>query len=215
MNFGQIVTAVCTDGIDPGRRSDAQEWVRNRHARLWGAEPWTFKQKVAAITFSSGQQVVQAADAPTDIQNVYALYDSDGWPIRGIADIRTFFDMYNTLSGASQVGRPEAYTVINEQVFIGPLGDGSSGLVVYEKQKPSLVNDPDLTGLPDGFDSALVAGAKALGFKLTNVPLAEELEQEYQNQLADLVDDWTDSVLETGGQVGAYRPGLGRARWWR
>lgn len=211
MNFGQILDAVCKDGIDPSRRSDAGEWVRYRHAWLWGAEPWSFKQASGSITFTAGSQV---AAAPADVHGVYAVYDAQGDPLRGIRDIRVFYDSYNTLT-STQSGSPEAYASVNGQILVGPKGDGTVGLILYEKSKPSLVADTDVTGLPDGFDLALVHGARAEGFRLTNVPLADASEADFTGAVQALQDDWLDVVLESGGQMGAYRPGLRQFAAWR
>lgn len=203
MTFGSILDAVCKDGIDPAKRSDAMLWVVNRYAMLWGAAPWTFKQKTGDITFTAG---VQAAAAPVDMHAVYAVYDSQGCPLRGERDPRRFFDDYNTL--LSDSGSPEAYTVWNGQVLVGPIGDGSTGQIAYQMTKPPLLADTDTTGLPDGFDLALVYGARATGYALNNVQaLAGEYEQMFDAQVAALANDWLDVVLETGGQSGAYRPG--------
>lgn len=213
LNFGEIVALVCEDGIDATKNGEAQEWVRNRHAQLWSWANWTFRYATASITFTDDSQVIAAGDMPTDVHGVYALYDFTGVPLRGYRDIRQFFDRYNTLAIPSTDSYPEAYTVLNGQILVGPIGNGSTGLLVYEKQKPSLVNDTDATGLPDGFDIALVAGAKALGYTLSNNPLADSLQQEYMAQIAAIENDWLDETLETGEQHGAYRPGSGWQGW--
>jgi hypothetical protein len=205
MNFGQILDAVCKDGLDATKRADAKTWVANRHAMLWGAAPWTFKQKSGPIVFTANAQ--QAAIAAADMHAVYAVYDSKGCPLRGERDIRRFFDDYNTLLLPSS-GSPEAYTVVNGQVLVGPVGDGSTGQIVYQMSKPTLTADADPTGLPDGFDLALVFGARAVGYALNNAgAMAGEYEQMFDAQVAALANDWLDVVLETGGQSGAFRPG--------
>lgn len=203
MTFGDILDAVCRDGINANRRGDAKEWVKLRHAMLWGAQPWTFKNAIDVVTFTAGSQV---AAAPADLHAVFAVYGSQGDPLVGIRDIRKFFDRYNTLSGLGS-GPPEAYTVMAGQVLVGPKGDGSAGQIAYQRNKPDLVNDTDPTGLPDGFDLALVHGARAEGYKLTNVPLAADEDADYEAAITAMANDWLDEVLATGGQVGAYRPG--------
>jgi hypothetical protein len=203
MNFGEILDAVLQDGLDPDRRASAEEWVRFRHAWIWGAANWTFKQATGSITFTANQQV---AVAPSDLHAVFAIYDATGSPLRAIRDLRQFYDSYNTLSGAS--GQPEAYTVVDGTVVIGPEGDGTTGLIVYQKTRPALVNDTDATGLPDGFDLALVHGGKAEGFKMTNIPLAANFDADFTAAVTALENDWLEAVKETGGQSGAYRPGL-------
>lgn len=214
MTFGDILTAICKDGIDPSLRSDAKEWVRFRHAWIWGAQDWAFKRTSGDITFTANAQVVASADAPSDVHAVFAVYDAQGDPLLGMRDIRKFFDQYNVLGGLGNVaGPPEAYTVVDGQVLVGPKGDGSTGLVVYEKEKPSLVNDGDATGLPDGFDLALVHGGKAEGFKLTNIPLSANFDADFTAAVQAMENDWLEQVLETGGQSGAYRPGLAWPAW--
>ena len=83
---------------------------------------------------------------------------------------------------------------------------------MYEKEKPSLAADSDPTGLPDGFDLALVHGAKAEGMLMTNNPLATTHDQAYMSIIAEMENGWLDQTLETGEQSGAYRPSAGV--WW-
>lgn len=214
MNFGAILDSVLTDGLDSSRRADAQEWVRYRHAALWNYADWTFKYKTASITFTNGKQVLDSADYPSDMHAVYAMYDNFGEPMRAFRDARQFFDRYNTLTLPATSLAPEAYTMIAGVPYVGPLGNGTNGIVVYQAEKPALTNDSDATGLPDGFDLALVYGAKATGFEFTNVPLASQFEQGYLNAIAALENGWLDQTLETGEQSGAYRPGSGLIPWW-
>lgn len=208
LNFGEVLNAVLTDGLDPSRRSDAQEWVRYRHAALWEYADWTFKYKQAPITFTSGAQPLNSGDYPSDMHAVYAMYDNLGTPLRPFRDVRQFFDRYNTLALTSSAP-PEAFTMVAGVPYVGPIGNGVTGLVVYQMEKPSLVNDSDATGLPDGFDLALVYGAKATGYELTNNPLAPSLEQAYMACIASMENAWLDQTLETGEQTDAYRPELG------
>ena len=214
MNFGEVLDAVLTDGLDASRRADAQEWVRYRHASLWNYADWTFKYKTSTITYTANQQALNAADYPSDMHAVYAMYDAFGESLRPYRDVRQFFDRYNSLALPAMSVAPEAYTMLNGVPYVGPLGNGSSGIVVYQMTKPSLVNDSDSTGLPDGFDLALVYGAKATGFEFTNVPLAAQFEQGYLNAIAALENGWLDQTLETGEQSGAYRPGANTFPVW-
>lgn len=205
MNFGAILDAVCKDGIDPSRRADAKGWVAARHAWLWDPEDWTFKLATGTVTFTAGSQMVAAGDAPTDIHATLALYDSGGGRVQGISDPRRFFDDYNQNLGGSS-GPPEAYTLVDGTIFLSSPGDGSQGLLVYERSKPSLVNDADETGLPDGYDLALVHGAKAEGFKLTNIPLSGNFDADYTAAIETLRRAYLRVVKEPGQQFGAYRP---------
>jgi hypothetical protein len=203
MNFGQILDAVCDDGIAANRRESAKEWVKARHAWIWGAANWTFKETTGAITFTANTQI---ASAPADVQATFAIYNSGGDPLRAYRDLRRFYTLYNTLGGVS-ASTPEAYTVVDGQIIIGPQGDGTTGMIVYQKQKPALVNDDDATGLPDGFDLALVHGGKAEGFKLTNAPaLAAVFDADFEAAVNAMQNDWLENVLESGEVSGAFRP---------
>lgn len=203
MNFGQILDAVCSDGLDSSRRSSAKEWVRFRHSWIWGAANWTFKQATGNITFTANQQ---AAVAPADIHAIFSVYDQTGTPLQAIRDLRRFYDLYNTVGG-NNTGQPEAYTMVANQVIVGPQGDGSTGMVVYQKTKPALVNDADATGLPDGFDLALVHGGKAEGYKMTNIPLAGQFDADFTAAVTAMENDWLEQIIETGASSGAFRPG--------
>lgn len=203
MTFGAILDAVCVDGLDATRRASAKEWVRYRHTWIWGAANWTFKQATGNITFTANSQV---AAAPADLHSVFAIYDSGGEPLEGIRDPRRFFDSYNTLASTSS-GSPEAYAVWNGQVLVGPKGDGTTGLIVYQKTKPSLVNDGDATGLPDGFDLALVHGGKAEGYKMTNIPMSAGFDADFTAAVSAMENDWLEQNLAAGERMGAYRPG--------
>ena len=210
LTFKQIQDAVLADAFAESKRSDCKNWIQFRHAWLWDAEPWTFKFATATVTFAAGAQTV--ADAPTDLRAALAHYDTDGEPVAGIDDVRRFYEFYNANLGLTN-GRPDAYTIVNGSLIVGPPGDGSTGLLVYEKTRPSLVNDSDTTGLPDGYDLALVHGGKAEGFKLTNIPLADNFDADFTAAVNALQRNYLSSVREVGGQMGAYRPGVGHD-WW-
>lgn len=202
--FGDILTAVCKDGINATRRSDAKLWVAGRHAMVWDAADWTFKRSSGAIVFTAGSQI---AAGPADVHSVFAVYNAQGEPLAAYDDARRFQDRYNTLADAS-TGVPEAYTVYGGQILIGPKGDGSTGLVLYEKSKPSLVDDADLTGLPDGYDLGLIHGGKAEGFKLTNIPMADAFDADFTAFVNSLKNNWLEEVAQSGSsKMGAYRPG--------
>jgi hypothetical protein len=204
VTFYDIYTAVLNDAFNPATKTAAAKtWVQARHAWVWDSREWTFKLGSGPITFTANSQI---AAGPADLHSVDRIYDSQGNRLRGYRDPREFFDTYNILAQDSS-GQPEAYTVYNGQILIGPNGDGSTGLILYEKQKPSLVNDDDPTGLPDGYDLMLVHGGKAEGFKLTNIPLAASFDADFTAFVTAMENNWLEEVSEAGTQqAGAYRP---------
>lgn len=203
MQFSAIVADVLKDAFDSSKQADAQDWVRARHAWVWDANDWIFKRASGSIVFTANSQT---ADGPTDVHAVARVYDQYGNRLRGFRDPYQFFDTYNDLA-STMSSSPEGYTVFNGQILIGPNGDGSTGMVLYEKQKPTLVNDGDTTGFPDGYDLMLVHGGKAEGFKLTNIPLAANFDADFTAYVTAMENNWLEEVAEAGAQQsGAYRP---------
>ena len=203
LTFKEIVDAVLADSFDEKKRADAKKWVSFRHAWLWDLEDWTFRRGTSTVTFTAASQTLSGT--PSDLHAVIALYDTNGNPVVGISDLREFFDAANP-AVATSTGTPTFYTVVDGSILTDTLGDGSSGTVVYEKSKPSLVNDTDTTGLPDGYDVALVHGGKAEGFKLTNIPLWQGFDDDFTAAANALRRSYLSQVRETGQQWGAYHP---------
>lgn len=204
MTYGQIQNAVIKNAFDETDRADVKNWIQFRHAWLWDLEEWTFRFATATVTFTSGSQTV--ASVPADFRHAIALYDANGSPIAPVRDTRLFFDSYNAnLQNGS--GSPSVFTVLAGQIFVGPDGDGSAGVLVYEKSKPALVNDGDLTGLPDGYDVALVHGGKAEGFKLANVPLWQGFDDDFTAAANAMRRNYLTAIRGQLGQFGAHRPG--------
>jgi hypothetical protein len=202
MSYKQIQDAVLADSFVESKRIDAKNWIQFRHAWLWDVEKWTFKYATGTVTFTAGSPT---AAIPPDLANVLAVYASTGYGVRGVKDVRQFFDVGNSNLGVGG-GAPQIYTMVGSQMYIAPNGDGSTGIIAYEKNKPALVNDGDSTGLPDGYDLALVHGGKAEGFKLTNVPLWQGFDEDFTAAVNALRNNYLSSISEAGAQqLGAYR----------
>lgn len=203
MTFKQIVDAVLADGFDESKRSDAQGWVRFRHSWLWDLDDWAFKYGTATVTFTAGSQTLTA---PADFHAAICMYDSLGGIVQPVADWREFFSSYNANLN-NGTGTPEAWTVLGGTIMVGPAGDGSQGILVYEKTKPALSADTDTTGLPDDYDLALVHGGKAEGFKLANVPLWQGFDDDFTAAAQTLRQNYLTQVKAASSrQFGAYRP---------
>lgn len=203
MDFKSLQDAVLADAFDETKRADAKTWIQFRHSWLWDLDDWAFKYATATVTFTAGSMTV---DGPTDFHAGIALFDNTGCLVRPVADFRKFFTDYNAnLQNGS--GTPEAWTVVGGTLMVGPAGDGTTGILVYEKTKPSLVNDTDTTGLPDGYDLALVHGGKAEGFKLSNVPLWQGFDDDFTAAATTLKQNYlTEVKAASARQLGAYRP---------
>lgn len=212
MTYKQIVDGVLAAGFGEVKRAEAKNWVQARHAWVWDAEEWTFRYATSPVVFTANSQVV--GSLPADFRAGVALYDTQGVPLRPVRDYREFFGGYNANLNLGS-GRPEAWTVMAGQLLVGPNGDGSTGLLIYERSKPALVNDGDLTGLPDGYDLMLVHGGKAEGFKLTNVPLWQGFDDDFNASVNAMRRNYLNAVRAAGSQqFGAFRP-AGGLRLWR
>lgn len=210
LTFKQIQDLVIKDGFYETDRADVKNWVNARHAWLWDESEWTFREGTATVTFTANSQVV--AGQPADFRIATALYDQQGSLLRPIRDIDRFFNDYNTNLSFGSSG-PEAYTVVANQLLVGPMGDGTTGLLVYEKSRTPLVNDGDLTGLPDGYDMTLVYGAKAEGMTLKNFPLAATMENHFAAGIAALSRNYLTGIRGQVGQMGRYRPDRAFSQW--
>lgn len=209
MTFAEIQAAVMANAFGAALLPSVKQWIIFRHRDLWDAEEWTFRYGSATVTFPTGQV---AGGLPDDFRIAIALYDSQGNPVAPIRDARLFFNRY-VESGSPGSGPPEAYTIFGGELLVGPNGDGSSGTLIYEKNKPVLSADGDETGLPDGCDLGLVFGARATGFVLTKV--AEQAavpEAEYAATIDSMRRNYLTQVRGDQAQMGADLPGL---RQWR
>lgn len=206
LTFLDIQNAVLADGFDESKRSDCKNWINFRHSWLWDLDDWTFKYTTATVTFTANTMAV--GDMPADFHAAVSLFDSNGWLVKPMADYREFYSRYNQ-NLQNGTGSPEAWTVIGGVLTVGPAGDGSEGILVYEKTKPALVMDGDTTGLPDGYDLALVHGGKAEGFKLANVPLWQGFDDDFTAAAQTLRQNYLTQVKAASSrQFGAYKPGV-------
>lgn len=205
LTFKEIQDAVISKSFDETDRSDVKNWITFRHAWLWDLCEWSFKTGTGTVTFTAGSQTVSSV--PDDFLIALALYDSQGAPVTAVRDFNQFFNHYNANLGNGS-GSPEAFTVVGTQILVGPAGDGTSGLLVYQKSKPMLVDDNDTTELPDGYDVALVHGGKAEGFKLSNIPnLAQQFDGDFTAATNALQRTYLTAIRGQAPQFGSYRPG--------
>jgi hypothetical protein len=86
------------------------------------------------------------------------------------------------------------------------LGNSANYLLSYEQSATLLVNDSDVPNIPAGYHMALVHGAKAEGFKLSNVPLAGSFEEDFQAAITVMSRKYLGNNRTGHPQVPAYRP---------
>lgn len=186
MTFAQICSEVQSIRFDAGQSDSIKRWVNQRYAALWGAEEWTFKYAKANVTATTGTNTI--TNLPTDFGIATGLWRADGFPLRYMPP-KAYENLYQ---GATDTGAPEFYTVINGSIYLGPTSNetSSSYLVLYEKRLTALVNDSDTPAIPAERHYLLVIGALALGLALYNDFTYQFIEQEWQQGIAEMKQEW-------------------------
>lgn len=204
MTFKQLQDAVLADAFAEAKRADVKNWLNFRYTWIFDVDEWTFTQGTALVTVTSGSQAV--TNLPSDFGLAYALYKSDGSPLEPV-DYQTFqASYYSTTSPLS--GPPEAFTVLGSSILVGPTSNETKAdySLAYEKTVTPLSADTDVPVIPSGYHLALVHGAKAEGFKLTNVPLADSFDADFQAAVTTMRRKYLRSLPHNQAQSPAYRP---------
>lgn len=204
MTFKEIQDAVLADAFAEGKRSDAKRWINFRYTWLFDVDEWTFTQGSAVVTVTASSQLV--SNLPSDFALAYTLYTSDGTPLTPL-DYQEFQRQYYSTT-SPQVGPPSAFSVLGSSIVVGPASNvtATDYLLLYEKTVTQLSNDSDVPVIPTGYHLALVHGAKAEGFKLTNVPLADSFDADFQAAVTTMRRKYLRAIPHTQSQSPAYRP---------
>jgi hypothetical protein len=203
MTFLEIVNAVLADAFGESKRADAKTWTNFRLAWVYDIADWSFSYGTDAVTVTAGSQVVSSL--PTDFAVALGMWNAEGSPL-ALMGYNDFADSYlGTSNNAS--GRPEAYAVLGTTVFVGPTSSETNAgyLLSYQKAQTALVGDTDVPGIPAGYHLALVHGAKAEGFKLTNVPLAQSFDADFQAAITAMQRKYLVASKPRVAQSPAYR----------
>lgn len=204
MTFKQLQDATLADGFAEARRADAKNWINFRLTWLWDVDDWTFTRGSAAVSVTANSQAV--GNLPADFAVAYGLWRFDGAPLKPILDYWDFAANYiGTTNNAT--GIPEAYTVLGSSILVGPTSSETNAnyLLAYQKAPTLLVADGDIPGIPAGYHMALVHGAKAEGFKLTNVPLAAQFDADFQAAITAMQSKYRTNNKPRVAQSPAYR----------
>lgn len=201
----EIEDQVIFGSFKPAQRTPyVRGWVNTRYARLWTSFEWAFKmvEAVAMATVPGSRYLT----LPSDFGAMRGLYDETG--VRELPCLEEAVFNRNYLSSriAGQTGKPEAYTVVNRRVILGPVPNavytfyGSyKRLLGYDTGNPSGTfkvgqmgeTDPtkDKPWWPAEHWEVLVIGARALGLKLVNDTAWFALEQQFEDLVQGMVAD--------------------------
>ncbi len=220
ISFLTLQNTALANGFTESNRADAKTWINFRYGWILGLEEWTFRRSIAAVTFTAGNSLLQGI--PTTFGPgagvAINLQTSDGSQLNPM-DWGDFQQRYYGTTVPS--GTPMAYSVVSgnvngtfgSQILVGPTPSAndtgqlmyllglchldSSGLI----QPGPMSADTDYPILPVEHQLALVHGAKATGFRLTNVPMAEQLEEDFKNTLAAMRANYLEDIRADTGSA--------------
>lgn len=208
--FLELQTDVMGDRFVESQRGDVMRWINSIYWQVWNLEEWTFRYATANVTVTAGSKTV--TNLPSDLGPVRLLQRGDGVALTYM-EPADFNRLYNDPRN-SYTGLPEAYTVINGVISVGPASSetASDYLLEYEKEYTKLVNDGDVPLLPDGcLSDILVAGPVALGQKEQNDFTWQFLFQTFQDGLDGLRRGYLVNARDAYQSMPADPLG---ASWW-
>ena len=197
LTFGDIVSEVQRLRFSSQQTTSIQHWVNDRYAALWGADEWIFKYGKSNVTVTTGSNLV--TDLPDDFGMALGMWRADGYPLRWVAP-RDFENLYQ---GSTDTGGPNFFTVINQVIMVGPSSNetSSSYLLLYEKRMTPLVADSDVPAIPTQCHYLLVVGALYLGLMLYNDFTFQFVEQQWQQGIAEMRQEW---LADQRGEVAQW-----------
>ena len=220
ISFVTLQNTALANGFTESNRTDAKNWINFRYGWILGLEEWTFRRSLATVNFTANNNIVQNVPSTFGPGAGVAinLQTSDGTQLKAM-DWGDFQQRYYGSTVSS--GTPQAYSVVSgnvngtfgSQILVGPTPNTSdTGQLMYllglchldsngTVQPGPMVNDTDYPILPVEHQLALVHGAKATGFRLTNVPMAEQLEEDFKNTLAAMRANYLEDIRADTGSA--------------
>lgn len=170
MTLAEILDDVLLGRFGASVRQRAKRAVNNRFAHLWNLEQWTWKFATANPTTVADTAALDTM--PSDFGVVLDLWDENGDRLPDITP-REYYDRYLVASS----GTPEAYTVIDGCVLVGPTpAAAATWTLLHEKRLTLLDEETDTPDMPAEFHLALVHGARAELLAIYNDPTAPDIE---------------------------------------
>ncbi|MCR4339996.1 MAG: hypothetical protein NUW01_08930 [Gemmatimonadaceae bacterium] len=201
MTFEELQDAVLFNRFKESMRTPhVKRWLTSEYSYVWHAADWQFKRVTA---FETGAELtVTAGDntptMPAAFAETISLLNHNGDPLLQL-DPRVFEANYRNPSAGR--GEPEAFTVVNRQVYLAPtpltartfylahrrlLCHKADGSTVTSGKMNS---NADTTMWGEDHDEVLVAGARARGKKREQDPTWQADEAERDQLLTLMIGD--------------------------
>jgi hypothetical protein len=199
MTVGQLLDEILLDRFETEHRPRAFKALNNRYAQLWAVEDWTWK--FAQVPATVQAQVQAVSGLPLDFGVPIYLWN-ENWYLLPYLDSGIF----QTIYGSINPSRPEAWTVINQQILLGPVPNSAAIYSTYYRRRLIPLTDEGQTPeIPEEFSLALVHAARAELLAFYNDPTAGEMDQQYQMDLEALRRDY---LIDATGQPAMWSSDL-------
>lgn len=189
LTFLELQDMVIANGFTESDRVNVKTWLNFRYEWIFTLEEWTFRRGVAPLVITANDST---PTVPTAFGTAIQIQRANGDDLQAM-DWALFNQAY--FGSSVSAGTPRAFTVVNGVIYIGPTPNASeTGQVLYYYDLahknaagtvvagPMMLND-DVPMIPAGHHLSLVHGSKGSGFKLTNVPMAAQLEEDFSNAI--------------------------------
>lgn len=196
MTGAEIVDAVVLDRFPTSMRPRALIALNNRLGHLWRLESWTFRYATASPTTAANDNTLNAL--PADFGVVEDLWNDLGDKIAYLVPSK-FYSLYLPVTYST----PEAYTVVNQEIRLGPTPTASATWTLsYRKRLTEIADSASaVTVIPSELHSALVHGGRAELLAAYNDPTAGDMEQQWQLDLEAARRDW---LVDVDGQPAVW-----------
>lgn len=195
MTYDEIQDEIVNIRFGETHRSYVRNWINTRYAWIWAAGDWHFKKvhnEDLAVTAAD-----QTPTMPSAYNRTLRVWDDNGSELTYHTP-ENFGLLYSDLTAT---GRPDAYTVVNRQMYLADIPDASYTFKhSYERGVCHLADgstvtsgfmntDNDTPVWPAEHHYLLVVGGMATGLKLKNDPTWPAIEEEFTSLLAAMKDD--------------------------
>src|SRR6266540_755927 len=136
MTFKNLQDEVILNRFQEGTRPSVKSWINVRYTAIWNAADWYFKHVTA-----SPWAITAGDDAPamfSDFAEAEGVFDQDGAALFYLPQ-KEFEDTY---LGDSSIGTPEAYTVVNREIILGPTPGAARTFYLSYRRRLSHVDGP-------------------------------------------------------------------------
>jgi hypothetical protein len=201
VTFLELQNAVLERFSDANARPNAKRWINLFGAALYHLESWTFRLATDDVTTAVAS--IDVTGEVADIDEVIGVWSHVGDRLRPLSP-GTFYENYQPGVAVGESGTPEAYTVLDGQLQVGPAAsEVATYRLLYMRRWTELVEDTDVPDFPAGFHWMLAAGAMAVGQAHSQDPMAALLDPVVSNGVQALRQDYLSDVREVGEQWAA------------